>query len=144
MDEFVPEKYSFSNEYFSISLINFPLIQTKLAEKQPTPKEFDEYMEYAIKVLLIEKPYVMLFDFGKSKYIKSEYRIKVGQWMKESQQHLAEYCKGVAYVTDSTLHKFVLQAVFFIQPPAYPYTIVTDQEKGLKWLAEKMDIVQVI
>ncbi|WP_375558992.1 hypothetical protein ACE193_14770 [Bernardetia sp. OM2101] len=139
MNEFKAEDYNFSNEYFSINTDNFPYVSIKLEDKKPTDEEFEEYIKHAGKVFLQNQPYAIILDLSNAGYLKTEFRIKVGNWFKENQAHVSKFCKGTAHITDSSMHKFLLQAIFAIQKPPYKYTVVKDEEKAYEWLKEQLE-----
>ena len=128
------EEYSFSNDYFSLDTTNFPHVYIKFNNKQPTDKEFEEYINSLNKFFLQEKPYVMLTDMSDTGYLKGKYRIKLSETIEKNRERISALCKGVAYLTGSSAHKFLLQALFSVQNQPYEYTVVSKKEKATEWL----------
>ncbi|WP_338793074.1 hypothetical protein V9L05_11695 [Bernardetia sp. Wsw4-3y2] len=138
MNEFKTEDYNFSNDYFSINTDNFPYVYIKFEAKQPTEEEFEEYIKYAAKIFLQNQPYVIILNLSKTGYLKTKYRVQVANWFKEHQTHVSKFCKGTAHITDSAVHKFLLQGIFAIQKPPYEYIVVKEEEKAYEWLKEQL------
>ncbi len=139
MNEFKAEDYNFLNDYFSLQVDKFPYIYVKFEAKQPTDEEFEEYKKYVEKLLLRPQNYVLVLNLSKTGYLKTKYRVQVADWFKENQSHVSTFCKGTAHITDSAVHKFLLQAIFAIQKPPYEYIVVKEEEKAYQWLKEQLE-----
>jgi len=139
MNEFKAEDYNFSNDYFSINTDNFPYMYVKHEAKQPTEQEFEEYMEHVGKIFLQNQPYAIILNLAKTGYLKTKYRIQVANWFKKNQPHVSKFCRGTAHITDSAVHKFLLQGIFAIQKPPYEYIVVKEEEKAYQWLAKQLE-----
>ncbi len=139
MNDFLSEQPKFSNNYFSIDATTFPILHIQFKAKQPTEKEFEEHIEQLSIFCLQEKPYAMVMEFLDSGYLKSQYRIKLGNWLKTYQEQLKNTCKGVAYISSSVIHKVILQCVFAIQPPPFEYVVVRTKENGEEWLQKQLN-----
>ncbi len=131
---------NFSNECFSSNTDNFPFIYIEMKEKRPTDKEFDEYLTTLNNLYLQDEKFTFLMKFtGKGGYLKSEHRIKLGNWIKKNKERMSIQCKGAAFVTDSALHKFLLQAIFSVQKPPYEYIVTKEDEKAKEWLKKQLE-----
>jgi hypothetical protein len=138
MNEIKAEDYNFANEYFTLNTDKFPYIYVKFEAKQPTDEEFEEYIEYAGKLLLQNQPYAIILNLSKAGYLKAKYRIKVGNFFKKNQTHISKFCRGTAHITDSAIQKFLLQAIFAVQKPPYEYIVVKEEERAYQWLEEQL------
>ena len=128
----------FSNDYFSIDATNLPFLYIQFQTKEPTEEEFREHIEQLSIFCLREEPYVMIMEFLDSGYLKSQYRIRLGNWLKSNQKQLKNTCRGVAYISSSVIHQIILQCVFTVQPPPFEYVVVRTKEKGEEWLKEQL------
>ncbi len=142
MTDFVPADYNFSNAYFSIITDNFPYVVIKFEDKKPTDEEFEEYMAFGTKVFMCNQPYAIILNLSSTGYLKTKYRIQVANWFKENQEHVSKFCEGTAHITNSAVHKFLLQGIFAIQKPPYEYIVVKEEEKAYEWLKEQLKKVE--
>jgi hypothetical protein len=135
--------YNFSNDFFSINVDNFPFVYIEMKEKTPTEEEFDKYLSVLNDLHIQDNPLAILMEFmGNTGYLKAEYRIKLGNWTTLNKDKMRKHLVGAAFVTNSLLHKVLLQGIFFIQTPPYEYIVVSDIEKAKKWVNEK--ITQIV
>ncbi len=139
MSNFDYKEYNCSNDYFSLEATDFPKVYIKFKNKQPTDNEFEEYMNCISTVFLQQRPYVVLTDMSDTGYLKAKYRTQVSQMIDKNREHLSEVCKGIVYLTGSSIHKFLLQSIFSIQTQPYSHTVVNKEEQAHEWLDQQLD-----
>lgn len=130
---------NFENDYFSANIDNFPFLYITFTGKNASDKEFEEYINYLDTIYTQKNQFVMLSDARKGNYLKSKHRIDLGNWTKQNKESIEQLCKGVAFVMSSIIMKTMLQGIFIIQAPPYPYTVVEDMEKAEIWLKEQLE-----
>ena len=118
---------------------DFPYISINFEAKQPTDEEFDQYVSYVSKVLLQSQSYVIVLNLSKTGYLKTKYRIQIAKWFEENQVHISKFCKGTAHITNSAVHRFLLQPIFAMQSPPYKYIVVKEEKKAYEWLRKQLE-----
>jgi hypothetical protein len=98
----------------------------------PTEKEFDQYLE-AYKRTLDESPaFVQVFDATLSKNLRSELRLKQSKWIEQNRKLLADRVKHAIFVIPSMFVRIVLNGIFALSKPPYPYTVVSSMEEATR------------
>jgi hypothetical protein len=100
--------------------------------------EFEEYLEASLKVMLTDKDFVVISDISKMKYLKSEFRIRQGNFFKKHEKKIAEVCLGTAYIVPSVIGRMILNGIFLINKPATPSAVVSSLAEAEKWTADRI------
>ncbi len=126
------------NNFVTIDSTNPQCIRVTFSDKEPTMAEFEEYLEASLKVMLTDKDFVVISDISKMKYLKSEFRIRQGNFFKKHEKKIAEVCLGSAYVVPSVIGRMILNGVFLINKPATPSAVVSSLAEAEKWTSERL------
>ena len=126
------------NNFVTIDSTNPQCIRVTFSDKEPTMAEFEEYLEASLKVMLTDKDFVVISDISKMKYLKSEFRIRQGNFFKKHEKKIAEVCLGSAYVVPSVIGRMILNGVFLINKPATPSAVVSSLAEAEKWTPERL------
>lgn len=134
----------FENNYFRYSDDEFPKIYIELTGELPTDKEFDEFVQYHDKYMSFNKPIVITYKADRLRFMKAEHRIKIGKWTKNNIPKITENVLGVGYVMNSFGAKLILNGIFIIQKPIWPYFISSKSEEVENWISEKLKLNEIV
>lgn len=126
----------FENNYFSYSDESHPLVVFELTGNEATDKEMDEFIQYHDICIDTEQPIKVLYKAEKLKYISAQHRIKLGNWTKKNMNALQDKVTGVGYKLNGVVGKIILNGIFMIQKPVFPYKISDNLEKLEQWFKE--------
>lgn len=129
--EFNPMKYFVSDSS------NDPIIITRITSVDPTEVLFDEYLSYMRSLLQKEKPFIDIHVLSEGKFLGSQYRIKLGQFVKNEEQLIKKYKKAFIVVNSSIIMATMLKGIHLIQPPPVPNTVVGSLDDAYAWIKEK-------
>jgi len=105
----------------------------------PTLAQFEEGLEKRAAFLRRDEPHLILVDAIRGDMLPAEHRQRQVEWMVQYEELIRQKLLGTAYVTDSALIRLTLSTIFYFKSPAYPYVIAPSLERGVEWLARKMD-----
>jgi hypothetical protein len=128
----------FKNNYFTYSDDEFPKVYIELSGEMPSDKEFDEFVQYHDQYMSFNKPIVITYKADRLRFMKGEHRIKIGVWTKNNIAKINENVLGVGYVMNSFGAKLILNGIFIIQKPIWPYLISSKSEEIENWISEKL------
>lgn len=60
------------------------------------------------------------------------------RWLKERRELLKQYCVGTSFVFHSMAMRFLLSAVFVVQPLPMPYQVCATLEEALRWSRDRL------
>ncbi|MCS7018490.1 MAG: hypothetical protein RMJ87_07010 [Cytophagales bacterium] len=127
--------------YATIDESRLPIVLITFSDKEPTRKEFDDYLNAMYAIYARRKPVSFVFDATQVRYLSSEFRIKQGNWIKRHKDLIAEVQKCFVFVIPNLLVRFILDAILMISPLPAPYVIVKTVEEGLQEAAKRMQLV---
>ncbi len=129
------ENFLFENEYVLFDVTKFPFIYIEHTAHQPTPEEFNDYINCMSRALLRNEPYVLLVDMSKVEYLNTEYRTISENWNKTNSAHLGKHCKGAANLVRDEEQKAILNYVLKLAYDiTYPNFVTVSKEKAEQWL----------
>jgi hypothetical protein len=124
------------------STSRFPIVVVTLSEKEPTDKEFEEYLRWLGDLFTLhqDQKFIMLIDPSKSKYIDSKRRIALGNWMKKNETKLMTQVIAVSYIITNFVQRSIVKGINLIQGNVVSTEIFSDYEGALKWCESKIPI----
>jgi hypothetical protein len=81
-----------------------------------------------------KKDYVCIIEATRTRAMSGRHARLMAEWTKRNASDLRTYCKGIAFVIPSLVVRGYLRAVFALQAPPYPSTIVETTAQALGWL----------
>jgi hypothetical protein len=124
----------YQDKFASISLHPKGYIVTKFTGYDPSSREFEKYLEAYKNVLMEQESYYQIFDATDSKNLKSELRVRQSKWIEENRELLKQKTKKVYFVIPSLFVRIVLNGIFVMSKPPYPYEIMSTMEEAEKAL----------
>ena len=116
--------------YADIKLIEGNIVLVTFSSRNPTEREFEEYLQEMLDIYLSRENLIFVFDSSRVKHLSHKFRVRQGEWMKENKEIIKCKCLRHIYVIHNPLVKFILQSIFFIQIPIIEYDIVSSIESA--------------
>jgi hypothetical protein len=108
-------------KYFEVDKTNFPIIVMSLSTLEPTLKDIDDVLQFATDEVINAKEKVyFIIDISKLKYLKAEFRIRVGNHMKEHDDKLVANTFGRCFVNYSLITAIIIKCVMFVSGKNIP------------------------
>ncbi len=128
----------FKNRFFTVTEIKPNLFEYEIHGVEPTDQEVNEWIGIVEKILAERQRVASIYQMANMKFLKSDHRIMIGNWLKKESVNIRTKTIAVGYCTDSVLGKMVLSGIFLVQKPEFPYMTSTNKEDVLKWIDEQM------
>lgn len=126
------------NKYALIKREEFPVVVVKFTGHKATDENFAQYLE-ELKVLYAKKEKLaIIFDASNAVFPGIKYQKMQGDWLKENEQMMKDYCAGTAYVITNTIIRGVLKTIFKFQKQPVPYYICSDYVEANNWVSQKL------
>ena len=107
-------------------------------EGTATDAEFDKYLATMTLVVERQRKYGMIMDAMRSERPTSRQRKLQSEWLKDQDANLRAYSAGTAFVIGSALVRGGLTAIFWLQPPSVPTTVVSTLAEAESWVTQRM------
>jgi hypothetical protein len=62
----------------------------------------------------------------------------VAEHIKRTEEHLSDYCAGIAYFCTKTAPRGFLTAVYWLQPPPHPYVVYASMDDCWNWIRQQL------
>jgi hypothetical protein len=97
-------------------------------------EEFAEYMDCLDRSTKRQNPYVVICEATRSRSLSGKQAKRMAEWTKTNYAILHEYCRGIAFVIPSFFVRGGLRAIFAMQSPPYPSTVVETMAQAIEWV----------
>lgn len=85
-----------------------------------------------------------MIDARLSVFLPVRYRIKQGKFLKEHDALIQERVQRAVFVFKSILTRFMINAIFAIKKPSYPYHLTGDMDEALIWARQQLEKTEEI
>lgn len=123
--------------YYSIDDSKSPIIIIQIHPVDPTPKEFDEYVEKMKALASAENGIVLIHNVTEGKFLTSEQRIKIGSLYKIP--NLSKALLGHAFVNSALLPMTILKGIFLVSKPPVDHIVVKTEAEAINWAQGLLD-----
>lgn len=107
-------------------------------EGQPTDDVLQAHLEEIEReVLARRQPFVQIVDQLRGERPNPVQRAIIARHQGRMAELYQRYCKGEAYVAGPELRSAMV-AVFWREPPRYPYTFAASMDQALAWARERL------
>ncbi len=120
-------------QYARVDRDQFPLVVITFTGAKPTPANFRQYLDELYANYERKQPLALVFDATSATVPGISYQKQQAEWMREHQNLIQSYCRGIAYVIPSAVIRNVLKLIFKIQRDPVPSKVFSSQEEGLAW-----------
>ncbi|NRB46097.1 MAG: STAS/SEC14 domain-containing protein [Saprospiraceae bacterium] len=126
------------NAYADIENKQTPLITIRFTGHAATDESFQQYLDDLESLYDAQQPISLIFNAEKAVLPKFKHQQKQAQWLKDKEALMRAYCRGTAYVIQSTVIRWVLKAIFALQAQPVPYAIVDTQQAAETWAQNQL------
>ena len=124
--------------YTVIKTENFPIIKVVFTGHKANDDNFRKYLDELTKIYSRKENLAIIFDATKAVLPGLKYQKMQGDWLKENEQMMKDYCVGTTYVITNTIIRGVLKTIFKFQKQPVPYNITGDIKEANKWVKYKL------
>ncbi|MDX2191657.1 MAG: hypothetical protein SFY32_17525 [Bacteroidota bacterium] len=117
------------NKFFTFTDKNKPILEFIFTGNEPVENEVDEMIKCQNFAISQDYKSIVIYRAEKVKYLSADTRIKLGKWNKENKELIQSKITFVILHMHGMFGKMILNAIFLIQKPLYPYAIVTSAEE---------------
>ncbi len=125
--------------YVRVNREEFPLIVVTFTGAKATPPNFQHYLDELRANYDREQPLALVFDATSAKVPGIAYQKKQGEWMRDHQDLIKTYCRGIAYIIPSAVIRNVLKLIFKIQRDPVPNQVFSNREEGIAWAKAQLE-----
>lgn len=115
-----------------------PVLVFHFTGEEPTEESFDEYLDMYLNAIKRKKGKGIVMEAKAVGFVPVKYRIKQGKFLKQHEALLKEHVTGIAFVFKSVITRFMINAIFAIKKPPFPYYLTGDLEDGIAWVQQKI------
>ena len=95
--------------------------------------DIQSFLNGSDEVLKRKEPHAIIVDMSQMSPVNPDMRRKVAAWLAEHQEELKKYRLGSAIVVKSNVIRGIITAIYWLQPPPYPYSICSNRDEALAW-----------
>ena len=127
-------------KYATIDSSNQPIIKVVFTGEQADDDNFPFYMQEVKDVYEKKNKVVIIFDASNAIMPAMKYQKMQGDWLKNNEQLMKDYCLGTAYIIPNLIIRNVLKAIFTFQKQPVEYLVCKNTNEAQNWTAEKLKI----
>lgn len=125
-------------KYADLDFSQNPIVIVRINPIDPTEQQFEEYLEELTKVAKEMKNGVLIFQISNGKFLPSEKRIKIGNWIKTHTEIMKKNMYGICYVNTSFIPMTILKGILLVNKPPISYAVLGSESEGIAWAKEKI------
>jgi hypothetical protein len=126
------------NKYALIKGEEFPLVMVEFTGHKATDENFAQYLAELKGLYAKKEKLAIVFDASNAVFPGIKYQKMQGDWLKENEQMMKDYCVGTAYVITNAIIRGVLKTIFTFQKQPVPYHICSDVVEAEGWANRKL------
>ena len=125
-------------KYAEIDSSNHPNIKVVFTGEQANDDNFLFYMQEVKAVYEQKQKVAIIFDASNAVMPAIKYQKMQGDWLKENEQLMKDYCLGTAYIIPNLIIRNVLKAIFTFQKQPVEYLVCKNIEDANIWVKNKL------
>jgi len=122
---------------FIVNAADFPLLRI-IYDGDTTEAEMRAYFDAYDAVLARRQRYALLLDASRAAVPSATMRRMKADFLRQRAGVMGALCLGGAYVITSPAIRGAMSAIFWLQPLAYPHTVVATPGDGERWCRERL------
>ena len=126
------------NKYATVDSSKNSIIEVIFTGEQANDDNFPFYMQEVKAVYEQQKKVVIVFDASNAVMPALKYQKMQGDWLKENEQLMKDYCLGTAYIIPNLIIRNVLKAIFTFQKQPVDYLVCKTLNEAQIWTNEKL------
>ena len=125
-------------KYAEVNSSKNPIIEVVFTGEQANDDNFPFYMQEVKAVYEQQKKIVIVFDASNSVMPALKYQKMQGDWLKENEQLMKDYCLGTAYIIPNLIIRNVLKAIFTFQKQPVDYIVCKNNDDANTWVNSQL------
>ncbi|MCA9608982.1 MAG: hypothetical protein KC619_25450 [Myxococcales bacterium] len=103
-----------------------------------TDAEVERYNARRAQRLAREGPHVQIVDARGAERMNADQRRRIADFNRDHRDAQAAWVAGVAFISDSTVIRGVLQAIYWLHPPPYPTAVFDELDAAMRWARARL------
>ncbi|NJM94329.1 MAG: hypothetical protein HC842_06410 [Cytophagales bacterium] len=120
-------------DYAHIDKSRFPLVTIAFADFEPSPKQFQSYLNQLDELHIDTDRFFLLIDASRARFLNAEMRTKHAEWIRKRQNLIRNNIWGMAFVLPNLALRLMLRALLAMQDITVPYKIFSTPEEALAY-----------
>jgi hypothetical protein len=125
-------------KYSQVDSSNHPIVKVIFTGEQANDDNFPLYMNEVKAVYEQQQKVVIIFDASNAVMPALKYQKMQGDWLKENEQLMKDYCLGTAYIIPNLIIRNVLKAIFTIQKQPVEYLVCKNDDDANSWVNSQL------
>jgi hypothetical protein len=126
-------------KYAELDSSTHPIVKVIFTGEQANDENFPFYMQ-EVKDIYKQKQHVaLIFDATDAIFPAVKYQKMQGDWLKENEQLMKDYCLGTAYIIPNIIIRNVLKAIFTFQNQPVEYLVCKNSDDANSWVKVQLD-----
>jgi hypothetical protein len=125
-------------KYALVDSSNLPIIEVVFTGEQANDDNFPFYMQEVKAVYKQQQKVVIIFDASNAVMPALKYQKMQGDWLKENEQLMKDYCLGTAYIIPNLIIRNVLKAIFTLQKQPVEYLVCKSIDEANTWISNQL------
>jgi hypothetical protein len=126
------------NKYATVDSSKNPIIEVVFTGEQANDDNFPFYMQEVKAVYKQRQKVAIIFDASNAVLPALKYQKMQGDWLKENEQLMKDYCLGTAYIIPNIIIRNVLKAIFTFQKQPVDYMVCKNSDDANSWVNDKL------
>ncbi|MFT6477446.1 MAG: hypothetical protein ACJAZY_001683 [Spirosomataceae bacterium] len=121
------------NLYATFDRSEFPVISIHFTGEKETKENFQLYLDELRNNYERKEEFALIFELTNAPIPNVKYQLKQAAWMKENENLIKRYCRGVAYVIPGALMRNVLKFIFTVQQNPVEFKVFSTYAESQAW-----------
>jgi hypothetical protein len=125
-------------KYALIKTDKFPIIVVKFTGHKATDDNFIQYLDELKELYAKKETLAIIFDATNAVFPSLKYQKMQGDWLKDNEKMMKDYCVGTSYVITNAIIRGVLKTIFKFQKQPVPHHICGSLDEANDWVIQKI------
>jgi hypothetical protein len=113
-------------------------------EGDVSDQEYEQYLKRCDSAFFVSpQPYALIYDGHRFTKMGPGSRQMQSAWINRNRLTIQRYCKGVAFILESSFQRGVLAAAHMVSPPPYAFKIFSAFDAAMDWTEAMMDQARI-
>ena len=121
----------------SLDTRSWPVVRLTASGSLSSP-ELEQILAQVTQLHARKQPYVNLVDLRALEIDRSLAK-PCGEWLRKNAKTIRGSCVAVAFVTESSMFRFLMTALHLVFPVPVPYTIFPSVAQAELWLYDRLE-----
>lgn len=116
---------------------HWPIVVAEPSDS-PGPGEVERYLRDVSLALGRQESHVVVLLTPQGSMTRNDRR-QIAEWVQANTDGLRRYRRGLALVTRSRRARTVLELIYWLAPPPFPYAVFSDRESAMEWARSRLE-----